>query len=69
MSGNIDEVATASSECQHTKCIPTFDAEAARGLEAYEVRRRWPRFEGTCPNCNESVIVYGSIAHYLSGDW
>jgi hypothetical protein len=42
---------------------------AARGLSAEEVRKRWPRFYGPCPDCNTTVIHYASTAHYVLGDW
>ena len=34
----------------------------------HEVRRRWPRFEGTC-ECGFHGISYASFAHYTMGDW
>jgi hypothetical protein len=51
-----------------TKHIPAFDADAARGLSADEVRQRWPRFEGEC-ECGYSGIAYASMQHYAAGDW
>lgn len=48
----------------------TFDEEAAKGLPASEVRKRWPRGWGSCPKgCGWSGIYYASYAHYLYGDW
>jgi len=56
-------------ECQHTKHMPDFDEEAAKGLDEYEVRKRWPRFMGTCEDCGQQVILYASTMHYLMGDY
>jgi len=56
-------------QCPHEKVMPEFDAKAAYNLDAYEVRRRWPRFEGNCPDCGERLIAYASAAHYVAGDW
>lgn len=54
-------------ECTHGV---TFDLEAAKGLDAHEVRRRWPRGFGECPlGCGYSGIAYASYMHYLYGDW
>lgn len=54
-------------ECTHGV---TFDEPAARGLDAYEVRRRWPRLDGRCPlGCGYCGIAYASGAHYVHGDW
>jgi hypothetical protein len=47
----------------------TYHEAAARGLSAEEVRKRWPRFYGLCPDCNTEVIHYASTAHYVLGDW
>lgn len=55
--------------CPHAGCLPAFDEEAAKNLDAYEVRRRWPRFMGECPTCGASRIGYASMMHYLAGDW
>lgn len=35
---------------------------------AREIRKRWPRFEGTC-GCGFSGISYASTSHYRMGDW
>ena len=56
-------------QCQHAGCLPKFDEKEAQRLGAAEVRRRWPRFEGCCPDCGERVIMYASAAHYIAGDW
>lgn len=56
-------------ECTHAAVMPSFNEEAAGALPAAEVRRLWPRFCGTCPTCNEQVILYASLRHYLAGDW
>lgn len=34
-----------------------------------EIRRRWPRFHGTCPDCKGKLVLYASWAHYAMGDW
>jgi hypothetical protein len=48
----------------------TFDECEARGLDASEVRRRWPRVRGTCPKgCGFRGIAYASWLHYAMGDW
>ncbi len=38
-------------------------------LSESEVRRRFPRYEGPCPDCGEGVIFYASAEHYIAGDW
>ena len=55
--------------CQHPRCVPAFDEDVARDLDAYEVRRRWPRFDGTCPDCGERMILYASWSQYILGDY
>lgn len=64
-----DEAAEGKIEstCDHDV---TFDEKEAKGLDAYEVRRRWPRLTGVCPKgCGYNGIAYASYLHYLSGDW
>jgi len=57
-------------ECpEPTAHFPAFDEEAAKGLSAEDVRRRWPRRFGPCSACGEGGIAYASFLHYVSGDW
>lgn len=65
---NSPDIPTAA-DCTHEKCQPVFDAEAAEGLHEAEVRKRWPRVQGTCPDCNQMVILYASARHFIAGDW
>ena len=58
-----------SMGCPHTACQPDFDEEGSRDCSAAEVRKRWPRFHGTCPRCGERLILYASALHYIRGDW
>jgi hypothetical protein len=63
----VKNVPEAQRNCDHGV---TFDAEAAKGLDEYEVRRRWPRGWGPCPKgCGFSGIAYASYEHYIMGDW
>lgn len=55
--------------CKHESCTPEFDPELAKGLSSSEVQRKFPRFDGVCPDCQGLVIVYASAAHYILGDW
>lgn len=57
------------SPCKHESCTPEFDEEAAQGMDEYEIKERWPRFDGTCPDCGGLVIAYASPMHYIMGDW
>ena len=59
----------APEDCEHAASMPAFDEDAARDLDAHEVRKRWPRFFGRCAGCGEQVILYASWAHYIGGDW
>lgn len=54
-------------ECDHGV---SFDEEAAEKLDVPEIRKRWPRLDGTCPKgCGYVGIAYASQAHYIYGDW
>lgn len=64
-----DELELASNKCTHPKCTPAFDEEAAKGLDAAEIQRRWPRFDGVCPDCGERMIIYASFMQYIAGDY
>lgn len=61
--------ASPARPCRHPRCTPAFDADAAQGLDEYEVRRRWPRLMGECPDCGQHLISYASAEHYIAGDW
>lgn len=63
--GDAEEV----DECGHPRTEVEFDVEAAKDLNAAEVRKRWPRFFGECPDCGQSLIRYASFAHFAMGDW
>lgn len=57
--------------CQHEKCVPKIDIsddELAK-LTTEEVRQRYPRFDGQCPDCGQRVIFYASNMHYIAGDY
>lgn len=58
-----------TDECKHLSVMPTFDEKAAEGLTVNEIRERWPRFMGECPECGGHVILYASFVHYIAGDW
>ena len=47
----------------------TFAMDEAEGLSAAEVRKRWPRFDGTCEQCGFYGVAYASFGHYVMGDW
>lgn len=53
---------------KHERCKVEFD-EADANLPEWEIRRRWPRFDGECPDCGKRMIVYASATHYIAGDW
>ena len=57
--------------CAHASVRPFFDQEAYEmgGLSWQQVRERWPRFQGQCPDCGENVIAYFDFAHYMAGNW
>lgn len=59
----------AGGKCEHTSCVPAWDAEKARSMDSYEVRKHFPRFMGNCPDCGQQVIVYASLEQYVAGDY
>lgn len=62
-------VVSSESRCSHDKCEVAFDDEKAAEMTVQEIRKVYPRFSGTCPDCNVQVIKYASGAHYHMGDW
>lgn len=58
----------SQDECDHPK-MASFDESEANGMLASEVRQRWPRGSGVCPDCGMNGIFYASYLHYLAGDW
>lgn len=59
----------SEQRCEHEKCAPRWDAEAARSMDSHEVRTNFPRFSGVCPDCQQRVIVYASFEQYIAGDY
>jgi len=57
------------TECQHSSVMPEFDEEAATKLSSIEIREKWPRFFGICPDCGRRLILYASYSHYILGGW
>jgi len=55
--------------CDHVSCRVEFDQEAAKGLDEHEIKERWPRFDGVCPDCGASLILYASPEHQTMGGW
>jgi len=56
-------------ECDERCHSVAFDEEAAKGMSADEVRKRWPRVWVNCSVCGFSGVSYASFAHYVAGDW
>lgn len=57
----------AQAACDHGV---SFDYEAAKNLDSFQVRKRWPRLMGPCPKgCGFNGIGYASYSHYICGDW
>lgn len=57
--------------CLHDKCIPHYDPKDVQenNLNAVQVRHKYPRFDGYCPDCGQHIIMYASFEHYIAGDW
>jgi len=56
-------------KCEHNNLPVEFNPEEAKGLTDSQVRIRFPRFYGPCPDCGEVMIGYASFEHYTAGDW
>jgi len=57
------------ASCKHARCTVAFDRAAAAGLSAARVRKRWPRWDGPCPDCGLRMLKYASSDHFFYGDW
>jgi hypothetical protein len=63
------ELKTPAVDCDHVYPMPEFDEAAAKFLTPAEVRKRWPRYDGPCPNCGQRILSYASLSHFICGDW
>ena len=56
-------------ECK--ECTPEFDEEEVERLKMgpYAIRKKYPRFEGTCSTCGYFGIKYASYKQYIYGDY
>ena len=51
--------------CEHAKVMPNYDDKDFDGLDEFEIRRRFPRFHGECPDCGARLIRVLRIAFWL----
>lgn len=65
----MSDTEVARCDCGYEWPPVPFDEAEARKCGAREVRRRWPRGDGPCPECGQMTIRYASFLHYLAGDW
>ena len=63
------ELPKQQDECK--VCLPDFDIEHVRKYQLtwVEVRKKYPRFNGTCKACGYHGIKYASTAQYVFGDY
>lgn len=54
--------------CTHGIVFDALTCEL-ENLTVYEVRKRFPRFHGTCNQCGFTGIAYANRMHYYWGDW
>lgn len=64
-----DNLVHPGGACEHPCVVPDFDERAAEGMTSDQVRERWPRYHGRCPDCGFYGALYASFKHYLAGDW
>jgi len=64
-----DERMWVEDNCEHLSIMPEFNEKEAQSMSSYEVREKYPRFCGRCPDCGLNLILYASFTHYLAGDW
>jgi hypothetical protein len=63
----VDQYVIEKIDCDHGV---KFNLETASSLDAFEVRKKYPRLCGFCPlGCGYSGIAYASSEHYYLGDW
>ena len=58
-------------ECRHEQLkLPDFDPVAAEKLHSWhDVRMHFPRYQTTCPDCEEFLTIYASEEHKRAGNW
>ena len=66
-----DSESHRSDKCKHRKVMPKFNEKLVRELRMskFDVRKKFPRFVGKCPDCQQHLILYASRAHFVYGDW
>ena len=60
---------THNTKCTHEGAPVEYDSDAAKTMDSYAIRSRFPRFDGKCPDCGCQLIKYASMEHYIAGDW
>lgn len=62
-----EEAPPETPKCDHGVVFPD---DVDENMSVEEVRRRYPRLFGPCPEgCGFSGIAYASYLHYVMGDW
>jgi hypothetical protein len=52
-------------------CLPEFNEEEVERLQmsSNDIRKKYPRFAGTCQTCGYRGIKYASYKQYIYGDY
>lgn len=65
----MSEYEIPANTCTHPQVMPQYRDADFENLSASEIKQKFPRFFGQCPDCGEQVILYSSTLHYIAGDW
>lgn len=57
------------ANCEHKNINVPYDPVEAKNMTAEEIKLKFPRFWGNCPDCGQPMIAYASFEHYIAGDW
>lgn len=56
--------------CRHVNMkLPNFDEGVNECKSWHEVRMRYPRYQGECPDCDKFLTVYANAEHRKAGNW
>jgi len=61
-----EQMELRQDSCRHESVMPKYDDEIAKNLTRQEILKKYPRYDGPCPDCGQLLILYASPEHFAA---